>query len=502
MKVESNYIFSPFSYMENIAIRKLMGSVDSISINKNKIWADNYAIISETEVFTYGQLRNLISEMRTLLKGRSLIFHECSNSIAAIAGYCAFYNCNQVQFLLGEGIEDAELKYLVSLYNPRYLYIKASRKRSYCEWKCVATVKEYVLLESNSEIKYALHSELALLLSTSGSTGSKKYVRLSYQNVKANSESIAIFLELDSTERPVLTLPMQYAYGLSIINSHLMVGATLLVTDKNIMQKEFWNFIREKQATSISGTPYVYEILKKMGFLHKRVDSIKTMTQAGGKLSEENHKLYAEYANKNGIKFFVMYGQTEATARMTYLPYNKSLQKCGSIGIAIPGGEVSLIDENNQEMNDAFVEGEIVYRGPNVSLGYAEGYQDLGKGDERKGILYTGDIAWKDEEGCYYIVGRKKRFLKIYGNRISLDEIEQIIQIKFPEVDCCCCGNDDHIIVFLNNENQDIQYQIKIYIANKIKVFSKNVIIKYIDFIPRTQSGKVAYTLVENKNLY
>lgn len=460
-------------------------------------YGERLAVITRQECLTYKELADICDRVGTLLEGRQLIFHICSHSLGSIAGYVAFYNNNQVQLLLNEDIEDDVLNKLMALYHPRYLYRKESGQGRFPELKPVVKVKEYVLLETAFETDYDIHDDLALLLTTSGSTGSPKYVRQSYQNVGANAEAIVKYLEIDSRERPILTLPIHYTYGLSVVNSHLLAGAALLLTDKKIMQKEFWSFFAEYGATSISGTPYIYEILNKMGFLHMSLPGLKVMTQAGGKLPETLHKKFAEYAWKNGIRFFVMYGQTEATARMSYLPWESAAAKCGSIGVAIPGGKLTLMDEDNQEIEQTDVPGEIVYYGANVTMGYAEGYGDLVKGDERNGVLFTGDIGIRDTEGFYYIVGRKKRILKMFGKRINLDEVENLLKNEFGLMECCCCGRDDALKMFITDNDGELQRRIREYIVDRMKINAAAVTVQYIDKIPKTESGKVIYAMLQ-----
>ena len=218
------------------------------------------------------------------------------------------------------------------------------------------------------------------------------------------------------------------SFGISILNSHLVSGATILLTDKSIAQKEFWNFIKQEKATSLSGVPYTFEMLKRLRFFRMDLPSIKTITQAGGKLRADLVKEYIDGAIATNKQFIVMYGQTEATARMSYLPWEVASEKYASIGVAIPGGVFELQDENLKVITCCDVDGELVYRGANVSMGYAETQSDLTKGDENNGILYTGDIARRDADGYYYITGRMKRFVKVFGNRVNLDAIEQILK--------------------------------------------------------------------------
>ncbi|MCR5604126.1 MAG: AMP-binding protein, partial [Lachnospiraceae bacterium] len=223
--------------------------------------------------------------------------------------------------------------------------------------------------------------------------------------------------------------------------------------------------------------------------------SLRYITQAGGKLTPRLHEKFAEYAQDKGIKFFVMYGQCEATARMGYLPAEKAVEKCGSMGIAIPGGLFRLIDDKGQEINKPDITGELVYEGDNVTLGYAECTDDLIKGDERNGVLYTGDMARFDKDGYYYIVGRRKRFLKIYGNRVNLDEIDRMIKSHFDGIEAACSGVDDHLTIFLTNEK--LAEEVKAYVVDKTGLNSVAFNTFILNEIPKNDSGKTLYKELE-----
>ena len=353
----------------------------------------------------------------------------------------------------------------------------------------------YVLLRTRNET-YPIHEELALLLTTSGSTGSPKLVRQSMKNLTANALSIAWYLELDASERPVTTLPMHYTYGLSVLHSHLLAGGTVLLTERSVLEEGFWDFFVSQGATSLSGVPATYDILSRVGFFERELPSLRSFTQAGGKLSAAMHETCARFAEKRGVRFYVMYGQTEATARMAYLPWQRSLEKCGSIGIPIPGGSFSLLDGQGREITGADVTGELVYRGDNVTLGYARGPEDLAKGDEWRGVLHTGDLARRDSEGYYYITGRKKRFLKMAGNRVNLDECEQMVRGMFPETDCACCGQDDQLKVFVTLERAQTD-AVRRELAGLLHLPLSSILVLHIPRIPRNSSGKVLYPKLE-----
>lgn len=461
-----------------------------------KKYANNAAIIDDQgKALTYQQLDIAIEKLVANIKDRCLVFSLCTNSFGGVVGYAAFINNNIVSLLLDSHLHSELLQYLIDTYKPSYLWIPESMAEKFNEFNSIYNDFNYSLLKTDFEYQYSLFDGLALLLTTSGSTGSPKLVRQSYANIEANTRSIVDYLELDEAERPITTLPMNYTYGLSIMNSHFYVGATLLLTDKTLMEKEFWSFFKEQKATSFGGVPYTYEILDRLRFYRMSLPSLRTMTQAGGKLSPELHKKFAGYAKEKGKNFVVMYGQTEATARMSYLPSEKSLEKYGSMGIAIPGGKFSLIDGDGKDITKPEVTGELVYEGPNVTLGYAECGDDLIKGDERFGKLITGDMAKKDEDGYFYIVGRKKRFLKIFGNRVNLDETERMIKAQFNNLDCACSGMDDTMYIFITDET--LANEVKKFISDKTGLNPVAFKVKTFDEVPKNESGKTLYLKLE-----
>lgn len=447
-------------------------------------------------VATYEDLLRTGDEISEALGKRAMVFSFCTNTIGSIAGYAAFINHEIVPVLLSAHVEDELRTRLIELYNPEYLWLpEAMADEVDAQGEKIYSGYGYSLIKTSFGKEYELHPDLGLLLTTSGSTGSPKFVRQSYKNIKANTDSIIEYLGITSEDRAITTLPMNYTYGLSIINTHMAMGATILATDKTLMQKEFWTLFKEGEATTFGGVPYTYEMLDKLRFFRMDLPSLRYMTQAGGKLTVELHEKFAKYAKESGKKFIVMYGQSEATARMGYLPAEHALDKIGSMGIAIPGGRFILIDEDKNEITEPDVSGELVYYGDNVTLGYAEKPEDLKKGDERKGVLETGDMAKRDEDGYYYIVGRKKRFLKIYGNRVNLDEVDRLIKGRFEDADCASSGKDDHLYIFVaNSDKADV---IRSHVIQKTGLNPAAINVIEIDKIPRNESGKVLYVELE-----
>lgn len=448
---------------------------------------DKIALISDdNNKLTRGELHLEIEKLAKAIGGRTLVFCLCTNTIGSVIGYTCLINNNVVPVLLNASLDKDLLNNLIKTYKPKYIWSPNDENYNF-----VYETYNYKLYKTNFDSEYKLNDNLALLLTTSGSTGSPKFVRQIYKNIKVNAEQIVEYLKLDDTERPITSLPMNYTYGLSIINSHLLVGATILLTDKTLMNRDFWNFFKNENATSFGGVPYTYEILDKLRFSRMDLPSLRYFTQAGGKLSPELHKKFAEYANEKNKKFIVMYGACEATARMGYLPAEKSLEKYGSCGIPIPRGKFTLFDENNNIITESEKTGELVYEGENVCMGYAECGEDLIKGDERNGVLHTGDMAKRDSDGYYYIVGRMKRFLKMYGNRVNLDEIDRLIKSEFNYIDCATSGVDDHMYIFVIDEK--IVDSVHKFIASKTNLNPKGFEVIKIDSIPKNDSGKILY---------
>ena len=454
-------------------------------------FSENVAVISiDSKQYKYKELLEHTQEIAKKLEPRSLVFCLSQNSIGSLVGYLSFITNNVVPIMLDSSLDHELLDNLIITYKPEYIWLPEKNTNTIKGGELIINILGYSLVKLSSSKGYLLHDDIGLFLTTSGSTGSPKLVKLTYENIYSNAESISEYLSIDEKERPITSLPMHYSFGLSIINSHLIKGATILLTNNSLMEKEFWSFLKTYKATSLSGIPYSFEILKKLRFFNMDLTHLKTITQAGGKLNDDLNREFSEFSKKSGKRFFVMYGQTEATARMSYLPHEQSITKLGSMGIAIPGGEFSLINENGNIIEESDREGELVYKGKNVSMGYAECGEDLARGDDNNGVLVTGDMAKRDRDGYYYIVGRKKRFLKLFGNRVNLDETERLLKNIIP--DCACAGDDDKMIVYITESNR--VEEIRQYISLKTGINPIGFDVKIINKIPKNSSGKTIYS--------
>ena len=445
------------------------------------------------QTVTYRDLDSFAEELYRYIGGKKLIFILCQNTIGSLLGYLGCLKTGVVPLMLEKHMNQELLARLIREYHPAFLYIPQDCIFQAEDCEMVWSTHGYCLCRRNDNLSPSLYGELSLLLTTSGSTGSPKFVRQSGRNIDANTESICKYLSIHKQERPVTTLPMNYTYGLSIINSHVKVGATILLTVRSMVEHPFWEFVKEKKATSFGGVPYTYQVLKRIGFLQMDLPDLRTMTQAGGKLPANLHEEFASYAEKTGKQFVVMYGQTEATARMGYLPPQKAVERCGSMGIAIPGGRFWLEDGNGAEIKEPNTQGELVYEGENVAMGYACCLEDLKKGDEWNGILHTGDMAKRDLEGYYYITGRKKRFIKMFGNRVNLDEVERLLKEQFEGIDFACVGRDDRLMIYTDQRDKQEMERMLEYLYQLTGINSRAVNIQWVNKIPKNESGKTLY---------
>jgi long-chain acyl-CoA synthetase len=338
-----------------------------------------------------------------------------------------------------------------------------------------------------------LDKNLSLLLPTSGSTGNPKLVRLSKANVLSNSQSIVSALKIGSTDRAITSLPIHYSFGLSVLNSHLMAGGSLVLTNAGPLQRPFWELFNETYCTSFAGVPFHYHLLSRIGFEKMNLPSLKVMTQAGGRMSTEYIRRFHEMLKKFDAELVVMYGQTEATARIAWLHPSKLPEKLGSVGLPIPGGKIKIQIDGELTTKSNQI-GEIIYSGPNVMMGYANLREDLEKPDMLNSILGTGDLGYLDEEGYLYVTGRMKRFSKLFGLRINLDDIEQLLSIECPSA---VVGTDERIFIFCSHGGKEIYKKYALQLSQTLKLPPTVFDFRFIEHLPLTTSGKVNYRELE-----
>ncbi len=436
---------------------------------------------------TYGELCGVVQSIKMLELPRCVVFCLCENSAGSLAGYLSFENNGQVPLLISAAMDREFREQLESAYQPSYYWLP-SLIEDQVAGEVVFRVYDYSLVKT-AYPPYSLNEKLSLLLTTSGSTGSPKLVRHKYGNLEANAANAAKAFSWTSEEIGICDLPMNYTMGLNVINSLLIVGASVLMVKANLMDPDFWTFIKENHGTNFCGVPFSYEIMRRIGFDKMDLPDLRTLAEGGGKLTDKMFSWIASWCNNNGKRFCATFGTSETSARMSFLDPDLALQKIGSIGKAIPDGELFLLDEVMDE--EGSTTGELAYRGPNVTMGYAYCKEDLMKGDEFCGEYHTGDIAKRNSDGFYYIIGRKGRFLKLFGIRVSLDETERILKTQYPGVDFVCAGDDKKMLIYTTDSS--LQNEIIPFISKKTNLHNSAFHVLVVEKIPRNEYGKVIF---------
>ena len=405
-------------------------------------FADNDCLRDPSRAISYSQVLALGRQIIAgLPKRRCLVVLRCSVTIESVAAYAALVVDGHVPLLLEASLSDVLADQIIAAYSPDAIVDPAT-----------ATVAPG---PGGTEV----HPATGLLLTTSGSTGSPKLVRLSAEGVGHNAAAIAEYLALTPSERAFVHLPMSYSYGISIIHSHWIAGASLCLTSASVMEPGYWDQVREHAATSIAGVPFHYTTIRRLGEAKLEISSLKTLTQAGGRLDPKLVGWFVDWAQRTGRKFVVMYGQTEAGPRIAYLPAEAALTAPDAIGIPIPGVRIDLHDSNGDPVPNG-TPGEMQVTSPGVMLGYARTAADLALGDTLGGTLPTGDIAVRGEDGLLRIVGRSAHILKIYGLRVNIDEVEtRLASLGYTTA---CFGIDDSLRVLADGAVDTAALRVKI----------------------------------------
>ena len=436
--------------------------------------------------FSYKEILAKINYINSKIQQKSLILIIVSNSSESIIGYISFIRSNHISILLDKSFKLEYVKKIIKKYRPNYIFSPKKYLGEYDKNHKIISLENYNLIKTNYKKYKNINKKNLLLLSTSGTTQSPKLVRLSSLNLQNNTNNIIKYLKINSGHITITTMPMAYSYGLSIINTHIQSGSKIIVNDKSIFDKSFWDKLYKYKVTSLGGVPQFYEQLIKLKFEDMQLPYLKYLTQAGGELDKNSLKYFDKVCKNKKIKFIVMYGQTEAAPRMSYLQWNKFSVKLGSIGKALEGSKFKIVDENGRYIKKSNITGELVFFGKNVSLGYASNLRDLSKGDINKGKLFTGDLAYKDHDNYVYIVGRKNRISKIFGLRINLDDIEKYLKKNDYKVKCISDNKYLKLAILNNYDTENIKKIIHNFyginknfiIISKVKKFSNTNLFK------------------------
>ncbi len=429
---------------------------------------------------SFGELHEKIVSLLPSLPAtpRGLVFCLLPRTVEGALAYLTAAASGYALMMLDPGTP--RLDGLIEAYQPEWIILpeKSDLSISNLYRRVRLDLAGLALWQRTGTASSSPHPDVFLLLLTSGSTGGRKAVRLSYANLAHNTDAIIASLDLTARERALLHLPLAYSFGLSVLNMQLAAGGSVLLTDHSPVGRDMWDLARAQEATLFAGVPTHYEMLARLGLDRLQVPMLKTFLQAGGKMPLSlTEDLLRQVQARQG-KLFVMYGQTEAGPRLTCLPLHKMPEKIGAAGYALKDGKLAIED------------GEIVYTGPNVMMGYAEGRADLALGDTQRGRLATGDLGQLDSGGCLRITGRKQRFAKLFGERIALDDLEQLARVV---VTAYALEGADKIVLMTTDKDAATHRKLKDHLVKSTGIASPWLEVRAIDAVPYQTTGKVDY---------
>ncbi len=459
------------------------------AFNKYK---NNIAIIdNEHSDLSYKQVLKETNKIKKKIKKKSLILIVSENTLGSLLAYIFCIINNHVAIILDSKTTKKNILKIFKNYQPNYIFLSKEIKTILSK-KCSEKYNFYdqSLMKNKINKKKKLNRNLSVLLSTSGSMGSIKFVKLSKSNLKSNTDSIINYLNINKKDSAITNLPISYSYMLSIINTHFEVGGSIIISKYSLIEKKFWTILNNSKVTSFNGVPYTYEMLIRIGLKNIKIKTLKYLTQAGGKLEKNKLKEILNFCKRNNIKFFSMYGQTEASPRISYLKPEFSENKIGSIGKGLSGNKIYLINNDGKKILKPYVSGEIINEGKNVFMGYSKNCNDLSKPNEKNYKLKTGDLGFFDKDGFFFITGRISRIAKIFGNRIDLDDLESLMSQKSYKV--FCLSDNNKIFIFIEKNYNKLNLISTISKITNLNISSFKLI--KLKYFPRTSNNKVSYS--------
>lgn len=440
---------------------------------------DSFALLTaDGQTVSYADLVDRAEEfLRRLGSSRQLVAIEAASEVAPIVAHVAALSAGHVVMPLPREDDAARIS-LEDRFRPDVTYRRVAGR-----WQ---------LIRHGRQKASPLHPDLALLLQTSGSTGQGKGVRLSGTAVRSNAEAISVSLRISPTDRAALVLPLHYSYGLSVLHSHLLAGASVWLHPHSVLSDSFLQHLDESGCTSLAGVPHTFELLESVGFAEAMPKGLNLLTVAGGAMRPDRVASHAAMMDARGGRFVVMYGQTEATARIAILPPDLAETHPDAVGYAIPGGKLDLRAPDGTDLTAPEAEGELIYRGPNVMMGYADDRADLGRTPELD-ELPTGDLARRDGDGIYRITGRRSRMSKIAGLRIGHDALER--SLASDGLDVAVWGDDGRIEVAAAARTGDA-FDADHFLdkaSEKAGIGRSHIRLHRLDALPRRANGKIDY---------
>lgn len=453
-------------------------------VRNEVVQSDNIAIADDKgNVITYKELAKEAERLSQFVEKRSLIFILCDHQFETVKLLYEILYLNRIALLLAEDIDKELLNDLITIYQPQYIYCNSTCEtgRHYCH---VVKFEQHMLLKTDNR-RYPIHQDVALLLSTSGTTGSSKLVKLSYENLYNNAEYADLHLGVRSGHKGLSPLPVHYTYGFAFCLWHWHCGATLLITKESAVSNKFNEFYMKEKINNFAATPYTYEVLQRVRFWDpEKVKYLHFAMSGGAQLSEQ---VQIDMIAIMRDKFWIGYGQTECTCIISGASFKSDNLKLGTVGKAFDNMHVLTDSESN----------ELIIKSRSVCMGYANDIAQLADGDRNRGILHTGDVVYMDDEGYIYLRGRLARYVKVLGNRVNLDDVEKYLKNKFKDADFACIGIDNQLSIFYSAAESSLDAEIALVLDRNMKIPHKFVLCRYLESIPRNAAGKIMYANLE-----
>lgn len=423
-------------------------------------------------------------------RGKALVVCFAGRNLATALCYLAVLRLGHAVAMLDAGLAPAARQRFLAAYRPELLAWcpdDGTAAEPVVGYRHVGDVDDASVWRRADRQDGSLHPELALLLSTSGSTGNPKAVRLSYANIASNSASVAASLRTTEADRAATALPLHFGYGLSVLSSHLLVGGSAAVLPQRPTGLAFWRRFAAIGCTGFPGVAPTYEMLWPMVSELSRVPTLRVMTSSGSRLRTELVLRFADWLRQRGGRLHMMYGQTESTSRMTCLDPESLPERVGSVGRAIQGGRLEI--RTGDERPPDGRSGDIVYFGPNVMLGYAASRADLALGDVTGGVLDTGDLGYLDD-GFLYLTGRRKRIAKVLGLRLSLDDVERLFE--HAGTVAATDAGDRGVLLVTDGPVEPLE-RARHSVAAQLGIPASLLTVRQVPRLPRTPNGKLDY---------
>ena len=455
----------------------------------------NLAIIDDEKIINYNDLIRDIKKLTHRLSGekRSLCFLLAENTSDFVKIYISLLKLNYVIAIIDYRLSPKYLNKLINDYRPNFIFIPQNYKLTNKK-KILFKYSNYLIIKNDAYL-HKLNNELIMMLPTSGTTGSSKMVMISKDNIYKNTLNIIKYLRLNKNHITLANLPFHYSYGLSILNTHLSSGAKIILFKDSIISKKFKNLFLFEKINCFYGVPETYEILKKLDLNFGKY--FKFFAIAGGKISKTTLEFLIKKADNFKINIFNMYGQTEASPRISFSKYKNKKDRLKIFTVGKPFGGGKIFIKNNEKILKKNIVGKIYFYGKNVMIGYAESFKDLNKKRTNKFLIETGDLGFIDDNNNLNLSGRKDRYIKLDSERIHLNDIEDMLKSNFKK--------NKYLIVYFNNKINLLSDKInsldfeKEFLTSKLKI-KKNYIKTFANFkFEYLTNGKLNYNKIEKK---